>query len=201
VLMLPFTPKNKQVLIGWIAGMCDGDNYGRFLAYRFPKERRLLGPQQVETKVDQDPHLSGQLTLWDQRGSKVIRGNVLAIPVAGTLLYVEPIYIQAETAAYPELRLVVVMHNDQLSYAETFEKALQGLFGRSPPRTPTTRPGAERTDELIHKAKRAFEDYLRFTGEKNFEKASKSLGELRDALEALGRKPEASQRERDDGNQ
>ena len=84
VLMLPFTPKNRQVSIGWIAGMCDGDNYGRFLAYQFPKEKRILGPQQVETKIDQDRFLSGQLTLWDQRGSRVIRGNVLAIPVEKT---------------------------------------------------------------------------------------------------------------------
>ncbi|MBD3265271.1 UPF0182 family protein, partial [bacterium] len=101
VLILPFTPKNRQVMIGWIAGMCDPENYGRFLAYQFPKEKRILGPQQVETKIDQDSFLSGQLTLWDQRGSNVIRGNVLAIPIEKTLLYVEPIYLQAETAAYP----------------------------------------------------------------------------------------------------
>jgi hypothetical protein len=89
VLMLPFTPKNRQVSIGWIAGMSDGNNYGRFLAYKFPKEKRVLGPQQVETKIDQDSYLSGQLTLWDQRGSRVIRGNVLAIPIEDTLLYIE----------------------------------------------------------------------------------------------------------------
>jgi hypothetical protein len=88
VQILPFTPKNRQVLIGWIAGMCDPGNYGRLLAYRFPKEKRVLGTQQVETKIDQDSHLSGQLTLWDQRGSNVIRGNVLAIPIDDTLLYV-----------------------------------------------------------------------------------------------------------------
>jgi len=193
VLMLPFTPKNKQVLIGWIAGMCDGENYGRFLAYRFPKERRLLGPQQVETKVDQDPHLSGQLTLWDQRGSKVIRGNVLAIPVAGTLLYVEPIYIQAETAAYPELRLVVVMHNDRLSYAETFEGALAGLFEAEAP-SATTRPAAPARPsgatpaELIRAAGEAFDDYQRFTGEGDFEGASRALQRLRDALRRLRRR-------------
>ncbi len=190
VLMLPFTPKNKQVLIGWIAGMCDGENYGRFLAYRFPKEQRLLGPQQVETKIDQDPHLSGQLTLWDQRGSKVIRGNVLAIPVAGALLYVEPIYIQAETAAYPELRLVVVMHNDRLSYAESFDGALEALFAEGRP-TPGTLPSATApappgtTGQLIRRANRAFEDYLRLTGEGEFDEASRALRDLQDALEQL----------------
>ncbi len=190
ILMLPFTPKNKQVMIGWIAGMCDGENYGRFLAYRFPKERRLIGPQQIETKIDQDPHLSGQLTLWDQRGSKVIRGNVLAIPVAGTLLYVEPIYIQAETAAYPELRLVVTMHNDRLTYAETFEKALAALLGEAEPTTlpaARTRPAAAdgTTAELIRRAGKAFDDYLRLTGEKRFDDASAALTRLENALNAL----------------
>ena len=92
VLILPFTPKNRQVLIGWIAALSDGYNYGRFIAYKFPKERRVLGPQQVETKIDQDSFLSGQLTLWDQQGSEVIRGNVLAIPLDDSLLYVEPLY-------------------------------------------------------------------------------------------------------------
>ncbi len=201
VIMLPFTPKNKQVLIGWIAGMCDGENYGRFLAYRFPKERRLLGPQQVETKIDQDPHLAGQLTLWDQRGSKVIRGNVLAIPIAGTLMYVEPIYIQAETAAYPELRLVVVMHNDRLSYAETFDEALRGLFGEGPPpreRLPATRPGPRtrpavgETGELIRRAQEAFDDYLKFTGQKRFDRASQALNKLQQALETLSRRSPAT---------
>ncbi len=193
VLMLPFTPKNKQVLIGWIAGMCDGENYGRFLAYRFPKERRLLGPQQVETKIDQDPNLSGQLTLWDQRGSKVIRGNVLAIPVAGTLMYVEPIYIQAETAAYPELRLVIVMHDDRMSYAETFDNALKGLFREGSPAA-ATRPGApgrpvkESTARLIERAGTAFDHYLRYTGEKDFDRASDALSELQDALNRLGKR-------------
>ena len=130
-LILPFTPKRRQVLIGWLAGLCDPGNYGRLIVYQFPKGKMITGTQQVETKIDQDSFLSGQLTLWDQRGSNVIRGNVLAIPVANTLFYVEPIYLQAETAAYPELRLVVVMHGDDMSYAESFDKALEKLFASS----------------------------------------------------------------------
>ncbi|MEX1298744.1 MAG: UPF0182 family protein [Desulfotignum sp.] len=124
-LILPFTPKKRQVMIGWIAGLCDPDSYGRMTAYQFPKEKRVLRPQQVETKIDQDSYLSGQLTLWSHRASNVIRGNVLAIPVEETIIHVEPICLQAETAAYPELRLVAVMHDDNLSYATTFDKALQ----------------------------------------------------------------------------
>ncbi len=192
VLILPFTPKDKQVMIGWIAGMCDGENYGRFLAYKFPKDKRILGTQQVETKIDQDSYLSGQLTLWDQRGSNVIRGNVLAIPVNKTMLYVEPIYLQSETSAYPELRLVAVMHDDNLSYAETFDEALAQLYkspGQAPATTATKEeatPGTDRTiRELIGRANTAFENYLQSMQEKDFRKAGEALETLRQSLQQL----------------
>ena len=180
VLILPFTPKNKQVMIGWIAGLSDGDNYGRFLAYNFPKDKRMLGPQQVETKIDQDPFLSGQLTLWDQQGSEVIRGNVLAIPVDNSLLYVEPIYLQAETAAYPELRLVAVMHGDQLSYATTFEEALEGLV------TLDREADDDLTrSEIVLQAATAFKGYLSAQGDGDFQEAAAHLQTLSDALTRL----------------
>jgi len=188
-LMLPFTPKNKQVLIGWIAGLCDPPNYGRFMAYKFPKEKRILGTQQLETKIDQDRFLSGQLTLWDQRGSRVIRGNVLAIPVDTTILYVEPIYLQAETAAYPELRVVVVMHGDNFSYAETLEEALLGLFEEKErgevPSFKTVLPKDSTIEALIQKANEAFEDYLKYLGKKRFDEAAKSLKILESTLQQL----------------
>lgn len=207
VLMMPFTPKNRQVLIGWLAGMCDPENYGELLAYSFPKDKRILGPQQVETKIDQDANLSSQLSLWDQRGSSVIRGNVLAIPVNETLFYVEPIYLQAETAAYPELRLVVIMHNDDIAYAPTFEEALQRILLRTTndvsldreiareetrpvereEREAGDRPAVSGTsrDNRIRAANQAFEDYLRFTGEKDYQQASEALQRLEDNLKAL----------------
>lgn len=194
VVIQPFTPKNRQVLIGWMAGMCDPDNYGRLLAYKFPKEKRILGPQQVETKIDQDSYLSGQLTLWDQRGSNVIRGNVLAIPIEGTVMYVEPIYLQSETAAYPELRLVAVMHNDNLSYAPTFEEAIQGLFNTSlatlTPDTEQRQEGAEIQQDtvsstLIQQANDAFERYIQRTGNKDFEGAAQELNNLEKLLKEL----------------
>ncbi len=186
ILMLPFTPKNKQVMIGWIAGMCDDENYGRFLAYKFPKEKRILGTQQVETKIDQDSYLSGQLTLWDQRGSNVIRGNVLAIPINNTIIYVEPIYLKSETSAYPELRLVAVMHNDNLSYAENFEDALNGLFTESSvPESTKALTGRESMEELIQKASQSFENYLQKMQERKFDEAGKELNSLEEALKKL----------------
>jgi len=181
VLILPFTPKNKQVLIGWIAGLSDGENYGRFLAYNFPKEGRMLGPQQVETKIDQDSFLSGQLTLWDQQGSEVIRGNVLAIPVDDALLYVEPIYLRAETAAYPELRLVAVMHGDNLSYAETFDEALAGLYSKRKPGP----IGVATVGELIRRARAAFDGYLSAQGDGDFRRAAEELEALQSILNQL----------------
>ena len=192
VLIQPFTPKNRQVLIGWIAGMCDRENYGRFLAYKFPKERRILGPQQVETKIDQDRFLSGQLTLWDQRGSQVIRGNVLAIPIADTLVYVEPIYLQAETAAYPELRLVVVMHGDRISYAESFEEALEELIEAGPGQTPLEELERETVDwhDWARRAEQAFDDYLRALGDERFDDAGRALEALREAIRELSRQSE-----------
>jgi uncharacterized membrane protein (UPF0182 family) len=188
-LILPFTPKNRQVLIGWMAGLCDGDNYGRLLTYKFPKEKRVLGPQQVETKIDQDPFLSQQLTLWDQRGSQVVRGNVLAIPIDNSLIYVEPIYLQAETAAYPELRLVVMMHGDELSYAETFDQALENLLSEHKPGpeaiSARTATGQATSAQLIDRASRAFDDYLGALGDRNFQQAAEALDRLQQALQQL----------------
>ncbi len=186
VLILPFTPKNRQVMIGWIAGTCDPDRYGQILAYKFPKEKQVLGPQQMETKIDQDRFLSGQLTLWDQHGSRVIRGDVLVIPIDDTLLYVEPIYLQAETAAYPELRLVAVMHGQKLSYAPSFAEALRGLL----PETPQVSPSPEITPsggltELARKANDAFEQYLRLQAEQRFGEAAHQLEILKDVLRQM----------------
>ncbi len=199
VLILPFTPKNRQVSIGWVAGMCDGDNYGRFIAYKFPKDKSVLGPQQVETKIDQDSFLSGQLSLWDQRGSNVIRGNVLAIPVDQTIIYIEPIYLQAETAAYPELRLVVVMHNDNLSYAETFQDALQKLYGETKAeQVPVKEETAAAEVEIsagakINQANEAFNNYLKYQGQKEFQKAATELEKLQTILKDLSDRSKKSQ--------
>jgi uncharacterized membrane protein (UPF0182 family) len=170
--------------------MCDPANYGRLLAYKFPKEERILGPQQVETKIDQDGFLSGQLSLWNQQGSRVIRGNTLVIPIDNSLLYVEPIYLQAEAAAYPELRLVAVMHGDNLSYAKTFDEALQGLLTPEGKKAPPMLPGGVSGEkiavkELILQAKQAFDDYLRLQGEGRFVEAAKELTRLRQALQQL----------------
>jgi uncharacterized protein len=219
VVMMPFTPKNRQVLIGWVAGMSDPQNYGEFISYKFPKEKRVLGPQQMETKIDQDSFLSGQLSLWDQRGSSVIRGNVLVIPMDETILYVEPIYLQSDTAAYPELRIVAVMSEDKLSYAPTFEEALKGLYGEAPPpqkrfdgsesaegegreeavsaraasAAGTNAAAADRTiDTLIREANDAFDTYFDLLGERSYGEASQELDRLEGLLRQMAEKSSGS---------
>ena len=128
VNILPFTPSNRNNLIGWIAGRSDGANYGTAVAYNFPKTRLVDGPSQIEARIDQNAQISGQLTLWNQQGSHVHRGNLLVIPTGTALLYAESIYLQADRSPMPELRLVVLALQDRLAYGTTFEAALSSLF-------------------------------------------------------------------------
>ena len=127
--ILPFTPANRNNLIGWIAGRSDGAHYGTSVVYNFPKTKLVDGPLQIEARIDQNAQLSGQLTLWNQQGSHVRRGTLLVIPTGRALLYAEPIYLQAERSPMPELRLVVLALQDRLAYGPTFESAMAGLFG------------------------------------------------------------------------
>jgi len=130
--ILPFTPANRNNLIGWIAGRSDDPHYGSALVYDFPKTRLVDGPLQIEARIDQNPQLSGQLSLWNQQGSHVRRGAMVVIPVGRALLYAEPIYLQAERSPMPELRLVVLAIQDRLAYGPTFESAMAALFGNAP---------------------------------------------------------------------
>lgn len=138
VLILPFTPQNKKNMIAWLAARSDGDDYGKLLAFSFPKQELVYGPMQVEARINQDTTISQQISLWDQRGSRVIRGNLLAVPIKDALLYVEPLYLQAEQSRMPELRRVIVAHGDKIVMESTLEKALEKIFGegtgvRKPP--------------------------------------------------------------------
>lgn len=126
--VLPFTPANRNNMIAWMAGRSDGANYGQLLVYNFPSSRVIDGPSQIEARIDQDAQLSGQITLWNQQGSKVKRGNLIIMPIGTGLLYVEPIYLQAERSPMPELRLVVLATQEKLTYAANFETALHNYW-------------------------------------------------------------------------
>ena len=142
VLMLPFTPKDKPNLTAWMAARCDPEHYGQLLLYRFPKGKLASGPMQVESFIDQKGDISQQISLWNTQGSRVLRGNLLVIPISDSLLYVEPIYIQSENedAAIPELRRVVVGYKEKVEWGETLDQALRKLFNI------TELPLAEATD-------------------------------------------------------
>jgi uncharacterized membrane protein (UPF0182 family) len=203
--ILPFTPSNRNNLIGWIAGRSDGANYGTAVVYNFPKTKLVDGPLQVEARIDQNAQLSGQLTLWNQQGSHVRRGNLLVIPIGSALLYAEPIYLQAERSPMPELRLVVLALQDRLAYGSTFESAMAGLFGgaasslsaaaapeepvkRAPQAGAATPPATDRNG-LIGEAARDLAEYQRLTSEGKLGEAGQKLEHLKHALEELNARP------------
>jgi len=202
VEILPFTPANRNNLIGWIAGRSDGAHYGTSVVYNFPKTKLVDGPLQIEARIDQNAQLSGQLTLWNQQGSHVRRGALLVIPIGKALLYAEPIYLQAERSPMPELRLVVLSLQDRLAYGPTFEAAMASLFGgaaSSMAAPSTTVPGSPRgasavsasaqpttdLDALIAEAAKDLADYQRLTAEGKLGEAGQKLEELKSVLDKL----------------
>ena len=203
--ILPFTPANKNNLIGWIAGRSDGEHYGSALVYDFPKTRLVDGPLQVEARIDQNAQLSGQLSLWNQQGSHVRRGSLIVMPIGRGLLYAEPIYLQAERSPMPELRLVVlalagsagVRPDVRNGDGGTFRGAASTTTAAAPapnpppnaPRAPATaaesRDTPADTNGLIAAAARDLADYQRLTAEGKLGEAGRRLEELKQKLDRL----------------
>ena len=204
VLILPFTPASRNNMIGWLAGRCDGENYGKLLVYNFPKSRLIDGPLQIEARIDQNAQLSGQFTLWNQQGSTVIRGHLLVIPIGKSLVYVEPIYLQANTSPMPELRLVVLATQDKLAYGQNFAEAMNGLFGESAKAPEETKPPSDSTQppastaqptpspantqnlqQLVNQAIQEFDDYQRLTSQGKLGEAGQKLEQHKRTLEEI----------------
>ncbi len=129
ILMLPFTPKKKQNLAAWMVARSDNAEYGKLLVYRFPKDRLVYGPKQIVARINQDTEISRQISLWDQRGSQVIQGTLLVIPIEGSLIYVQPLYLRAESGKIPELKRVIVAYENRIAMEENLEQALSRIFG------------------------------------------------------------------------
>jgi uncharacterized protein len=129
ILMVPFTPARKENMIAWMAARCDAPNYGKLLVYNFPKQKLVYGPQQIDSRIDQDAEIAKQLTLWNQGGSQVIRGSLLVIPVESSLLYVQPLYLEATGGGLPELKRVIVAYGNAIAMEETLEASLNQIFG------------------------------------------------------------------------
>jgi uncharacterized membrane protein (UPF0182 family) len=191
-------------MIGWMAGRSDGENYGKLLVYNFPKSRLIDGPVQIEARIDQNADLAGQFTLWNQQGSRVIRGHLLVIPLGRSLLFVEPIYLQAERSPMPELRLVVLATQEKLAYGQTFAEAMNNLFGEAAkavvaPSPSPAEPGAaqpapspspasgQNLQQLIERAIQEFEDYQRLTSQGKLGEAGQKLEQHKRTLEEIRR--------------
>jgi uncharacterized membrane protein (UPF0182 family) len=190
-----------------MAGRCDGENYGKLLVYNFPKSRLIDGPLQIEARIDQNAQLSSQFTLWNQQGSRVLRGHLLVIPIGRSLLYVEPVYLRAESSPMPELRLVVLAIQDRIGYGKSFDEAMTNLFGEAPkpqaqeqgeqpkgkPAEAQPKPGPspaappEDVQQLIIRAIQEFEDYQRLTSQGKLAEAGQKLEQHKRTLEELKR--------------
>ena len=156
MLIVPFTPVSKNNMVAWMAARCDGDNYGKLLVYEFSRQALLYGPRQIDSRIDQDTEISQQLTLWNQEGSEVFRGDLLVIPIDESLLYVEPVYLQARgqnssnSNAIPELKRVILAYKDSIVMEQTLEAGLTRLFGERSAAPPP--PTAAATDQAASTA-------------------------------------------------
>jgi uncharacterized protein len=204
--MLPLTPRDKDNMIAWIAGRSDGENYGRLAAYHLPKGTIAYGPRQIEARVDQDPVISKDLSLWNQQGSQVLRGNLLTVPIGGAFLYVEPLYIQATGGKIPELKRVIVATQKDVGYGSSLAEALGDLFGPevaalapavegggAAPAAPST--GTEGSTEgpsgpmtaSVRSAEEHLRRYQKLMGEGRAAEAGAEFDQLSRDLEALSR--------------
>jgi uncharacterized protein len=207
ILMAPFTPARKDNMIAWMAARCDDPNYGKVLVFTFPKQKLIYGPQQIESRIDQEPAISQQLTLWGQGGSKVIRGTLLVTPVLNSVLYVEPLYLAAETGgALPQLQRVLVAYSDHVVMEPTLDAALTKIFGGNVTTTeaqPASLPGqptptaatpasnpvavAPDTQALIHEASQHYDRALQLQRQGDwagYGDEIKKLGEVLNKLAA-----------------
>src|SRR5262247_3734016 len=145
-LMIPMGPSRRDNMIAWLAARCDGPDYGNLVVYEFPKEKLVYGPFQIEARIHQNTEISQQISLWNQMGSRVIRGNLLVIPIENSILYVSPLYLRAEQGHLPELKRVIAAYGEHVVMRETLDEALAALFADgAAPATPASEGSGEGT--------------------------------------------------------
>ena len=183
LLMLPMAVAGKNQMAGWLAGLCDGDNYGKLVAFRFPKGTFIDGPAQVESRINSDSRFSGNLTLWDQHGSRVVRGNLVVLPLAGNqLIALEPVYIEAEQTRIPTLARVVLAQllpdDRKLEWAPTLSEAEALVVGAPVKPTAAVQPDAGASEDRLSRARAVFEEMKRQYAAGNFARYGELLDEL-----------------------
>jgi uncharacterized membrane protein (UPF0182 family) len=165
-LMLPMVPSRRDNMIAWLAARCDAPDYGKLIVYEFPKEKLVYGPFQIEARINQNTEISQQLTLWNQMGSRVIRGNLLVIPIGNSILYVSPLYLRAVQGHLPELKRVIAAYGELVVMKETLAEALSALFAEPgavpavPSQTeemPSTGPAPNQAREALNRYNQAVE--------------------------------------------
>jgi uncharacterized protein len=191
ILLLPYTPAKRDNLAAWLAARCDQPNYGKLLIYTFPRDRLIFGPKQIDARINQDSYISQQLTLWGQRGSEVIRGSLLVIPIERSLLYVQPLYLAAaDKVGLPELRRVIVAFENEVVMEENLDLALRRLFGGK-----AAVGGAEKAMEetvssvsdLAKEAMQVFERAVEFQRQGNWAAYGEELRKLEQLLKRIVR--------------
>jgi uncharacterized protein len=194
IYMVPFTPRGKDNLAAWMVARNDGEEYGKLRVYRLSRQSLVFGPRQIVNRINQDTEIARQVSLWDQRGSQVIRGELLVIPIEESVLYVQPLYLRAEGGRIPELKRVIVAYQNQVVMQETLEAALAELFGGSSrPRTqpePAVAAGEAPTDSgvraLAEEARRRYQAALQAQREIDWAKYGEEMRRLGEVLERLG---------------
>lgn len=192
ILLLPYTPAKRDNLAAWLAARCDEPNYGKLVVYTFPRDRLIYGPKQIDARINQDSYISQQLTLWGQRGSQVIRGSLLIIPIERSLLYVQPLYlVAADKVGLPELRRVIVAYENDVIMEENLEIALQRLFGmkKTAVRMPEQIIGDTNVSDanLAKEAVKAFERAVEMQRQGNWAKYGEELKRLEQILKRMAR--------------
>lgn len=194
--ILPFSPAKRENMIGWLCARCDGDKYGQLLVYHFPKQKLVYGPMQIEARIDQDGEISKELTLWNQRGSSTFRGSLVVIPIEHSLLYIEPLYLQAEQSKMPELRRVIVVYGEKVVMEKTLEASLQKIFsstssGEGNELTENTggetSPPVLSIEELVKSAYQTFQEAQKQLREGNWAGYGESMTELEGILKELSK--------------
>ena len=208
ILMVPFTPARKDNMIAWMAARCDEPNYGKVLVFTFPKQKLVYGPQQIESRIDQDPMISQELTLWGQGGSKVIRGTLLVIPILNSVLYVEPLYLAAEAGGgLPQLKRVLVAYSDHVVMESTLDAALSKIFGgtvttaavAAPAAPQPTVPGrpaaaAPNVTSLIREANQHYERAQQLLRQGDWAGYGEEMKKLDEVLKRLATQPAAERK-------